>query len=111
MFSQSSPAARSTTIEGAAKPTEGECKMRCNECKDPIDIVSIDGREVLVDPWRVIVKPATMTREANSAESYVVSGYNTTKLVVGTELVHGDSRPGVLCRPVHECEVQNDTQG
>ena len=85
--------------------------MRCNECKDPIEVVSIDGKKVAVNPWRVIVKPATMTREANSAESYVVSGYNTTKLVVGIEMVPGDDRRGVLCRPVHECEVQNDTQG
>ena len=84
--------------------------MRCNECKDPIEVLSINGEKVAVNPWRGIVKPATRAREANSAENYVVSGYNTTKLVVGTELVHGDDRPGVLCRPVHECEVQNDTQ-
>ena len=77
--------------------------MRCNECKDPIEVVSIDGRKVPVNPWRVIVKPATRTREANSAESYVVSGYNTTKLVVGTEMMRGDDRFGVLCRPLHEC--------
>lgn len=85
--------------------------MRCFECKDPIEVVSIDGEKVPVDPWRVIIKPAVNMVEAEYAESYVVSGYNTTKLVIGTELLPGDDRSGVLCRPLHECEVQNDTQG
>lgn len=78
--------------------------MICDECNNPVDMTSVSGVHVFVDPWRVIVKPLGVTGDTDTAKRFISSSYNTTEVVVGHELPHGDQFPSIECRPVHDCK-------